>query len=51
MSVFSLEFQKGRERSPDTRADFAEVAIALVNDEWFVMPPWASARQAIAARC
>ena len=31
---FSLEFQKARERTPETRADFENVSIALVNDEW-----------------
>jgi AAA domain len=31
---FSLEFTKARERTPDTRSDFEEVTIALVNDEW-----------------
>ena len=31
---FSLEFTKARERTPQTRHDFEEVTIALVNDEW-----------------
>jgi hypothetical protein len=31
---FSLEFTKARERTPDTRCDFDEVSIALLNDEW-----------------
>jgi hypothetical protein len=31
---FGLEFRKARERTPETRLDFEEVTIALVNDEW-----------------
>jgi DnaB-like helicase N terminal domain/AAA domain len=31
---FKLEFPKARERTPDTRRDFEEVSVALVNDEW-----------------
>jgi hypothetical protein len=31
---FSIEFKKARERTPETRADFATVAVALVNDDW-----------------
>jgi hypothetical protein len=31
---FHLEFQKARERTPETRRDFEEVTIALVADEW-----------------
>ena len=31
---FQLSFRKARERTPATRADFADVTIALVNDEW-----------------
>ena len=31
---FRLEFQKARERTPETRPDFENVTIALVNDEW-----------------
>jgi hypothetical protein len=31
---FSLEFTKARERTPETRRDFEEVSIALVNDQW-----------------
>src|SRR5262249_428452 len=31
---FTLTFPKARQRTPSNRADFAEVAIALVNDEW-----------------
>jgi hypothetical protein len=29
-----LEFRKARERTPATRADFAEMSVALVDDEW-----------------
>ena len=31
---FSLTFKKARERTPDTRADFHDVKVALVNDRW-----------------
>jgi hypothetical protein len=31
---FTLSFKKVRERTPTTRADFQDVKIALVNDEW-----------------
>jgi hypothetical protein len=31
---FGLEFRKARERTPETRLDFEEVTIALINDEW-----------------
>jgi hypothetical protein len=31
---FQLEFRKARERTPETRADFADVTIALVDDQW-----------------
>jgi AAA domain len=31
---FKLEFKKARERRPDNRADFQEVNVALVNDQW-----------------
>lgn len=31
---FDLSFRKARERTPDTRDDFADVRIALVNDDW-----------------
>lgn len=31
---FSLEFQKARERTPETRRDFEDVTIALVDDAW-----------------
>lgn len=31
---FILKFPKARERTPDTRADFQDVKIALVNDRW-----------------
>lgn len=31
---FRQEFRKARERTPETRADFQDVTIALVNDEW-----------------
>ena len=29
-----LEFRKARERTPATRADYADIHVALVNDEW-----------------
>jgi hypothetical protein len=31
---FRLEFHKARGRTPENRRDFADVTIALVNDEW-----------------
>jgi hypothetical protein len=31
---FQLTFRKARERTPETRRDFDECTIALVNDEW-----------------
>jgi hypothetical protein len=31
---FKLEFRKARERTPQTRADFADIAVALVSNEW-----------------
>jgi hypothetical protein len=31
---FALTFPKARERTPDNRVDFANVDIALVNDQW-----------------
>jgi hypothetical protein len=31
---FTLTFPKARERTPDNRADFADLDIALVNDQW-----------------
>jgi AAA domain len=31
---FLLEFRKARERTPETRQDFEDVTIALVDDEW-----------------
>jgi hypothetical protein len=31
---FQLNFRKARERTPQTRADFADVRIALIGDEW-----------------
>jgi hypothetical protein len=31
---FGLAFQKARERTPETRRDFENVTVALVNDEW-----------------
>jgi len=31
---FILEFRKARERTPETRQDFRDVTIALVNDQW-----------------
>jgi len=33
---FQLTFRKARERTPDTRADFVDVRIALVGDQWTV---------------
>lgn len=36
---FSLEFTKARERTPDNRADFAKVTVALVDDAWTVDRP------------
>src|SRR5262249_54047852 len=34
-----LEFRKARERTPLTRADFSEISVALVNDEWTYSSP------------
>jgi hypothetical protein len=34
-----LEFRKARERTPATRADFEEISVALVNDEWTYSSP------------
>jgi AAA domain len=34
-----LEFRKARERTPATRTDFAEISVALVNDEWTYSSP------------
>jgi len=31
---FHLEFRKARERTPENRADFEDVTITLVNDQW-----------------
>jgi hypothetical protein len=31
---FTLEFRKARERTPETRRDFDDVAVALVHDDW-----------------
>jgi AAA domain len=31
---FGLTFAKARERTPETRRDFGEITIALLNDEW-----------------
>jgi Bifunctional DNA primase/polymerase, N-terminal/AAA domain len=31
---FLLEFRKARERTPNNRGDFADVKVALVNDQW-----------------
>jgi hypothetical protein len=31
---FRLEFQKARERTPETRRDFEDVTVALVDDQW-----------------
>ena len=36
---FALEFRKGRERTPATRADFQRARIALIGDEWTVEAP------------
>ena len=32
--AFTLSFPKARERTPDNRDDFAEIDIALVDDQW-----------------
>jgi hypothetical protein len=34
-----LEFRKARERRPENRADFAEISVALVDDEWIYSSP------------
>jgi hypothetical protein len=34
--LFDLEFTKARERTPDNRADYAPVQVALVDDAWTV---------------
>ena len=31
---FALEFHKARERTPETRADFEDITISLINDQW-----------------
>ena len=31
---FSLDFRKARERTPETRAEFTQVRVALVDDQW-----------------
>jgi hypothetical protein len=36
---FRLEFRKARTRTPETRRDFQDATIALVNDEWTVEAP------------
>jgi hypothetical protein len=36
---FKLEFRKARERTPLTRADFSDINVALVNDEWTYSNP------------
>jgi hypothetical protein len=36
---FSLEFRKARERTPDNRADFEDVIITLLDDEWTSSTP------------
>jgi hypothetical protein len=36
---FRLEFRKARTRTPETRRDFQDATIALVNDEWMVQAP------------
>jgi hypothetical protein len=34
-----LEFRKARERTPQTRADFEEISVALIDDEWTYSSP------------
>jgi hypothetical protein len=34
-----LEFRKARERTPQTRGDFEEISVALVDDEWIYSSP------------
>jgi hypothetical protein len=36
---FRLEFRKARTRTPETRRDFQDATIALVNDEWIAEAP------------
>jgi hypothetical protein len=36
---FKLEFRKARERTPLTRADFADINVALVDNEWTYSNP------------
>jgi hypothetical protein len=31
---FKLQFRKARERTPETRADFAEISVALIENAW-----------------
>jgi hypothetical protein len=40
---FRLEFRKARTRTPETRRDFQDATIALVDDEWTVEAPAAAA--------
>ena len=39
---FRLEFPKARERTPENRADFAAISVALVDDAWTCDAPSAS---------
>jgi RecA-family ATPase len=41
---FKLTFPKARERTPETRADFADVRIALVDDHWTCSAPGAAGK-------
>jgi AAA domain len=34
-----LEFRKARERRPENRADFADISIAMISDEWTYSSP------------
>jgi hypothetical protein len=36
---FKLEFRKARERTPQTRADFADITVALVDNTWTYSNP------------
>jgi hypothetical protein len=31
---FQLEFRKARERTPETRADFEDITVSLIDDQW-----------------
>jgi hypothetical protein len=44
---FQWEFRKARERTPETRYDFADARIALVNDKWEVETEAASRRGSV----